>query len=44
MENNVYSSFIITIVGIDNLYNRIIRLNISCYCLYTSVKECTGDY
>jgi len=43
MENHVYSSFIITLVGIDNLYNRIISLNISGYCLYTDVKERTRD-
>ncbi len=43
MEHNVYSSFVDTFVGIDNLYNRIISPNISCYCLYTGVKECTGD-
>lgn len=43
MENNVYSSFVDTIVVIDNLYNRIISFNISSHCPYTDVKECTGD-
>jgi hypothetical protein len=39
MENNVYSSFVITIVGIDNLYDRLGSIGIICYCPYTNVKK-----